>query len=101
MRLRVAPCPYELGQGRFACLKLGTRQSPAKEFVAEPYPVGVENIALAVLGNLADVSIAKATGYEGRLWLQHLLRSPRAFFRNPGLAIKLIFIELKNKYAKR
>ena len=101
MRLRVAPRLHELHKVGLASLKLSIRQSPAKEFVAEPHPVRVEHVALAVFGNLANVAVAKASsGFKRWLWSQRLLRSPSALFRNPSLAIKLIFIVLEDKYAK-
>ena len=59
MRLRVAPRLHELHKVRFASLKLSIRQSPAKEFVAEPHPICFEHVALAVLGNLANVAVAE------------------------------------------
>ena len=39
-------------------MKVGIRKSSAKEFIAQPDPVGVDNIALAIFGNLADVTVA-------------------------------------------
>jgi hypothetical protein len=33
-------------------------QPSAKQFMPEPQPIGVENVALAVLGNLPDVAVA-------------------------------------------
>jgi len=58
MRLRVAPRLHEIGKVSLARLKFGMGQPPTKEFVPEPYPIGVENVALAVLGNLPDVPVA-------------------------------------------
>ena len=101
MRLRVAPRLHELNKVRLASLKVSIGQSPAKKFVAEPHPVCVEHVALAVLGNVANVAVTKAIrGFKRRSWPRRLLRSPSALFRNPSLAIELIFIVLKDKYAK-
>jgi hypothetical protein len=32
-----------------------------KQFMPEPHPIGVENVALAVLGNLPDVTVTGST----------------------------------------
>ena len=41
MRLRVAPRLHEIGKVSLVRLKLSMGQPPAKQFIAEPYPVGV------------------------------------------------------------
>ena len=57
VRLRVAARLYEIGKISLARLKLGIRQSPAKEFVAQPHAIGVEHMAFAVICNLANVPV--------------------------------------------
>ena len=52
----IPTCLHELTEAFFACLKFGIRQPPAKEFIAEPDAIGVEN--LAVFGNLTDMPVA-------------------------------------------
>jgi hypothetical protein len=100
VRLCVAPRLHKLHKIGLASLKLSIRQSPAKELVAEPHPLRVEHVALAVLGNFANVTVAKATpAYKRRLWPQRLLRSDFALFRS--LAVELIFVEPQNEQPNR
>ena len=58
MRLRITTSLHEIGKVSLAYLKFGIGQPSAKQFIAEPHPIGVENVALAVLGDLPDVSVA-------------------------------------------
>jgi len=58
VQLGVTAHPHKVDQVRFARLKLSIGQPSAKQFMPEPHPIGVENVALAVLGNLPDVPVA-------------------------------------------
>ena len=58
VRLRITPRLHEIGKVSLARLKFGMGQPSAKQFMPEPHPIGVENVALAVLGNLPDVPVA-------------------------------------------
>jgi hypothetical protein len=58
VRLRVPARLDELNQTSFAGFEIRMRQPPAKEFVAEPHPVSVDDIAFAVLCDLANASFS-------------------------------------------
>jgi hypothetical protein len=57
VRLRITTRLHELDEVHLACLKLSIGQPSAKEFMPEPYPIGIENVALAVLSDLPDVTV--------------------------------------------
>src|SRR5207248_997059 len=56
-RLCIPACPYEINEAGLAGLKFDFRQSTSKQLMAQPEAIGVDDIALAVLGDLADVSV--------------------------------------------
>jgi hypothetical protein len=54
--LRVSTSPNEIDETGLTRLKSPSRKSAAKKFMAQPNAIGVDDIALAVLGNLANAS---------------------------------------------
>src|SRR5215475_9566961 len=64
-RLSLHACPEEFSQILFAVLKLGNRQIPPEQLVAQPDPVGIDNVGLAIVGNRLNFSIEKQLSYPG------------------------------------
>ena len=58
VRLGIAAYPYEVEEARFAADKLGVGQPAAERFITQPYAIGVDDIALAILGNLANAPVS-------------------------------------------
>lgn len=52
MRLRVAPCFDRFSELLLAKLELDRRDLPTKQLVAQPYPVGVDDISFAIVRDL-------------------------------------------------
>jgi hypothetical protein len=57
VRLRVPPRFDEIDKASLAGLEVSVRQAPAKEFVPQPEPIGIDDIALAVFGDLSDAAV--------------------------------------------
>jgi hypothetical protein len=57
VKLRATPRPNVLSQARFTRLNPVCCESPAKQFVTQPNPVGVNNIRFAIVCNLADATL--------------------------------------------
>jgi hypothetical protein len=57
VRFRVAARLNEIDEAGLARLKFACRKPSAKKFIAQPDTIGVDHVALAVFGNLANAAI--------------------------------------------
>jgi hypothetical protein len=58
MWLRISARLNEIDEALLACIKLDVSQTPAKAFIAQPNPIGVDDITLAVFSNVANAPVA-------------------------------------------
>jgi hypothetical protein len=63
MWLRTDPSVDKLLEDCLARLKTDMGQSTSKQFVSKPNPIGVHNVAFAIIRNLAQPSFSKILVY--------------------------------------